>query len=310
MPARARHPGLASAARESRALKAPPENVAALVADVLGREPKGWSPVEGGHTHAGAWLVEAGERLFVKTAAEPASLRWFANELRVFENVSGSFMPHAIGWRLENDLGVLVLEDLSEALWPPPFPSDARPLFDALDAIAAVPPPDGLIDDPTDDLDRRRWREVARDPEPFLALGVCSRSWLDDALPTLIDAEERAVLDGDELVHNDVWHGNLCFAGERAVLVDWALARRGNRWFDVIAAIVSVRTHRAAAPVIDVPGGAELATLVAGHFAVEAPAPLADWIRPDSAIRDGQLQALSVAWPFAAELLGLQPPSG
>ena len=50
---------------------------------------------------------------------------------------------------------------------------------------------------------------------PFLRLGLCSRNWLELALPTLIDAAEGARLEGDSLLHLDIRSDNLCFRGDR-----------------------------------------------------------------------------------------------
>ena len=36
------------------------------------------------------------------------------------------------------------------------------------------------------------WFDVAAGPTPFLGLGLCSRDWLDHALPALLDAEKSA----------------------------------------------------------------------------------------------------------------------
>jgi hypothetical protein len=65
------------------------------------------------------------------------------------------------------------------------------------------------------------WALVARDVVPLLSLGLCSRAWLDRALPTLIDAANPRLLDGTALLHTDVRSDNLCFRDGATVLVDW-----------------------------------------------------------------------------------------
>lgn len=55
----------------------------------------------------------------------------------------------------------------------------------------------------------------------FVSLGLCSLEWLETALPVLMEAEKDAVLDGKELVHLDIRSDNICFVGDRVVLVDW-----------------------------------------------------------------------------------------
>ena len=74
---------------------------------------------------------------------------------------------------------------------------------------------------------RSRWERVAADPEPLLGLGLCSRDWLAESIDTLIRAESQATFEGDDLVHNDIYSGNVGFRGSGAVLVDWGVAVRG-----------------------------------------------------------------------------------
>lgn len=78
------------------------------------------------------------------------------------------------------------------------------------------------------------WREIGADPAGFLSLGFASAAWLSRALPRLIEAEQAIRLDGDALVHMDIRSDNLCFHGDRTLLVDWNWARRGNPAYDRI----------------------------------------------------------------------------
>jgi hypothetical protein len=158
-----------------------------------------WEPIAaGGYTRARKWRVtlDDGTRVFAKEAS--------ASEIAVFGAVDASFLPrvHAV-----RD-GILLLEDLSEAHWPPPYPDDTSPLLAALEEVAATPPPAQL----PRLTDGSRWQAIASEPWPLLALGLCSGDWLDRSLPGLIEAEARVPVSGDGLVHYDVWAGNLCFA--------------------------------------------------------------------------------------------------
>jgi hypothetical protein len=123
-------------------------------------------------------------------------------------------------------------------------PGDVSPLFAALEQASSSTPPPELP------AQRRksRWERIADDPEPFLGLGVCSRDWLERSLDELIAAETQADFEGDELVHNDVYSGNVCFRGDGAVLIDWGAAVRGSRWIDVAFALLSVRAEGASHP--------------------------------------------------------------
>jgi hypothetical protein len=231
-----------------------------------------------------------------------------ANEIRLFAAVEGTFLPRALGWRDVGEAAVLALEDLSHATWPPPYPDDVAPLFHALDAVAATPAPDSVAAElhvvPPEGL----WPAIAAEPEPFLALGLCSEEWLAAALPVLREAEAGAVLEGDDLVHNDVYSGNVCFDGTRALLVDWALAARGNRWFDVLCAALSVVSEGGTLPPVELRYAGPLLAVLAGHHARQATAPPPSWARGDTGLQEGHLQDLRVALPWAAEELGLPPP--
>jgi len=221
-----------------------------------------------------------------------------ATELAVYEGVRGSFLPRVHDIRD----GVVLLEDLSHARWPPPYPADVTPLFAALAEVAAASPPPQLRH-----LEHEsRWQAVAADPSPLLALGLCSREWLERALPALQGAEGRVPQSGAGLVHYDVWAGNLCFAERGAVLVDWAEAHIGNPRIDVAFALLSLRVEGASPPAVD--DEQALAAYVTGALATDAPKPLPEWANPGSTLREDQRADLAVALHWTAQQLGLPPP--
>lgn len=149
------------------------------------------------------------------------------------------------------------------------------------------------------------WSEVARDPAPFVGLGLCSESWLARALPRLIDAEHAAVLDGDALLHGDVRSDNLCFDGERLLLVDWNLAMRGDARFDLAFAAPSLRLEGGPLPEELVGSDAPLAAVVSGFFSARAGLPAI----PDAPrVRWIQMRQLRIALAWAARALDLPAP--
>ena len=99
--------------------------------------------------------------------------------------------------------------------------------------VATTTPPPDLPSAADSQFDFQGWIEIEDDPEPFLALGLCSSAWLDAALPILRFATEIAPLDGDALMHFDVRSDNLCIRDGRAVLIDWNFACVGNPVADV-----------------------------------------------------------------------------
>lgn len=202
-----------------------------------------WEPVGGGYTRAGKWLATFpdGSRVFVKAAEDELALRMASVELIVHESVSGPFLPRLIDAWEGDGRTALVLEDLSSAYWPPPYPEDVGPVFHALGNVARATPPPGLRR--LDDRAETPWDAVRK-------LGVCSSEWLNRAIEPLREAERAFSVAGEELVHYDVWSDNLCFADRGVVLVDWAAARVGNRWIDVGYAVLSILAEGGTPPAL------------------------------------------------------------
>ena len=200
-----------------------------------------------------------------------------------------------------------MLEDLGDAHWPPPWrDGDVDAVRRALSELAASEPPAGLEPVPRDDL-AHEWSVVERDPEPFLATGLCTREWLEEHLPVLRDAAERAPFEGVDLLHLDVRSDNLALCDGRAVLVDWNWACVGNAVLDVVGWAPSLHFEGGPPPedLVAGDGVAELAAALAGFWAARVGLP-----PPPTAprVRVGQRQQLSVALPWACRLLGIAEP--
>ena len=188
-----------------------------LLREALGEPVVGWAPAhERGYTRTRRWRVRtaSGPR-FVKEAWEEGPLAMLRREALVYGNVTGPFMPGFEDFADAGDHACLALELLDRASWPPPYPEDTTPLFTSIEQIGATTPPAGL---PSRSTSSSRWEQIAADPTLFLALGLCSQDWLRSGLADLIAAEPRAVIAGDDLLHNDVYSGNVCFDSDRAIL--------------------------------------------------------------------------------------------
>jgi Phosphotransferase enzyme family len=281
---------------------------AAEVAAATGAEPVRWERVTGGGwgTNKSHWRVELadGRTAFAKVALDADAAQWLRDELRVYEGLRADFLPELLGWHDDGET-LLLLDDLSGARWPPPWlDGDVDAVLATLDDVATAQPPAGL---PPLERDRRRWNgwiDVAENPEPLVSTGLCSRAWLGQALPVLLETGETCDLGGGSLLHLDVRSDNLCFADERVVLVDWNLACIGNRVFDVAFWLPSLTLERGPQPweLLDDTGG--LVALVAGYFASRAGLP-----PPTTAprVREFQRAQAEVALPWAARELGLPP---
>lgn len=275
-----------------------------LLVEAVGNAPTAWERLRpGGYTRSRAWRVTTTDGLvFAKEADDAGSLHMLRREAVVYGDVRGPFLPAFVGFADRGDRALLAIEYLEDVDWPPPYPADVTPLFDALELVAASNLPSEL---PAQGPWSSRWERVAADPIPLLGLGLCSRAWLDSSIDALVEAEKHAVFEGADLVHNDIYSGNVGFTAVEAVLIDWGAAVRGSKWIDTALAVHSMRVEGGVAPPLDFPDEPAFAAAFAGHFALEAPAPLPDWAEPGSTLRDDMAVDLAHALRWAAELLDL-----
>jgi hypothetical protein len=292
-------------------MDSPPRDEAARIVRALKAEPVGWREItRRGQTNASHWLVELsdGTTAFVKSARGDDTASWIRDEHLFYAQTRGApFLPRFLGWHDDGERPVIALEDLSDAHWPPPWnPVHVDAVLECLAEVAATTPPPDLPRAADSQFDFQGWTEIEDDPEPFLALRLCSKEWLEAAMPILRFATEIAPLDGDTLLHFDVRSDNICVRDGRAVLVDWNFACLGNPLADVAAWLPSLHAEGGPAPDEILPeGAAELAALLAGYFAAHA-------ARPDIPeaphVRALQLRQARTALPWAARALGLPPP--
>ena len=282
-------------------MKAPQEVVAA-VERVLGAPVDAWGYVAAGHTQALKWIVPGA---FVKAGAESTVRSQVEQEAAVLASLSNApFVPRVHGFEQSGDYAVLVLEDLKEGRWPPPYPDRGEALFETLRLVAGTPPAPFLDRQPQERPDGTYWSRLAADLKALRAL--VRREWLEPALPLLVEAESQAILHGDRLLHGDLWEGNTCYTNRGVVLVDWADALVGDPRIDLAYAIVSVRATKVKPGPVELPDAHAYAALLAGAnaWSVIHP-PEVPGIGLLAAVHRRQLTA-ALAW--AAELLGLPPP--
>ncbi|MEX1255331.1 MAG: aminoglycoside phosphotransferase family protein [Dehalococcoidia bacterium] len=281
----------------------------APVERLLGRRIVGWTPIASGYTQATRCVAtfDDGSSAFVKAATDDDTDGWLQVERIIYDSCDGGFLPSVLGWtRDDHGRRILVLEDLSRGVWPPPWSSALiERVLTTLSAVASTPPPERV----RRVVDQREhfsgWYLVERDVAPFLSLGVCSAEWLQGALPVLLQAEASAPLERGALLHLDVRSDNICFDGERTVLVDWNWASVGNSELDLVAWLPSLHTEGGPLPDDVYDGEPGLVAMIAGYLAGRAGLPAPEYLRR---VRDLQLRQLTVALPWAARALGLPPP--
>jgi len=279
----------------------------AEIAAAAGATPLRWESVRGGGyaTNTDKWTVDLDDdrRVFVKFALDELAAGWLRDESRIYMSLAARFLPKLVAWHDVGGVTFLVVEDLSNAHWPPPWSQAQISLvLETLAAVHATGPPPGLVRLETLREKLDGWPTVSDDPEPFLSVGLCSSEWLDGALPALAQASSDCELAGDALLHTDVRSDNLCFHGERAVLVDWNLACIGKGLFDAVAWAPSLRFEGGPEPWELVPDSEGLAALVAGYWAARV------GMQPPATapkVREVQRRQLEVTLPWVARELGL-----
>ena len=284
--------------------ESPDPPIAERAAAILGWTPSRWRRVHGGYTPAARYVGEhRGERCFLKVATNAVTRGMLRREARAYGAIAGDFVPAFIGWEDDAEAPLLLIEDLSEAVWPPPWTptlveqvrsaiADMHARSADLPGMAELP---GILGG---------WSVVAEDPQPFLSLGLASAAWLDKALPALVAAEAACPIAGEALTHVDLRSDNICITPAGPKFIDWAAACRGNPALDLGGWLPSLELEGGPPPEALLPGHPEVAAWLSGYFAARAGRP----IIPDAPrVRAIQRAQLTKALPWAQRALGLPP---
>jgi hypothetical protein len=281
----------------------------------LGATPISWRAVPGhGAPSTRRFIVQLPDdrTVFLKIAAFDYVAEWFRDERLAYEALDGMrFLPRFVGWDDDGVAPLLAIEDLSDAVWPPPWDrSRVDAVLASLEAVHDATPRRSLPRAEERQFGLDGWPDVALDPEPFLSTGICSDAWFTENLPTLSAASVAARIDGDRVLHFDVRSDNLCLVAGRAVFVDWNHACIGNPVLDTAAWLPSLQAEGGPPPEAvlpdDTPGLPEIAALLAGYFGARAGLPP---IPQAPHVRALQLTQAGTTLPWAARLLGLPAPA-
>jgi hypothetical protein len=284
-----------------------PSNTSERLRRLLGGRVVDARAVRGGYTPALRWVAVLvdGRSVFVKQAVGQAVVQRLRREHYVYEHLGGRWHPHLLGFE-DGEQPLLILEDLSDCVWPPPWNSQrVEAVRSALGDIHKHAPPPDLDAASSFGFAEDGWPEVARDPKAFLDLGLCSRQWLEAALPEFLAAADPRLMEGNALCHLDVRSDNLCFRADgQAVLIDWDCAGIGNPEFDLAFWLPSLHLEGGPPPheVADCAPG--VVAIVAGFVASQAGLPTIPFA---PGVRGVQLKQLKVALPWLARVFGLRP---
>ena len=283
----------------------PSRELISRIERLVGARVESYRRVEGGYTPALRLLCETAEAtFFAKIGTTPLTSRSLSREIRVYNSLSGDFMPRLVASEDHETEPVLIIEDLSARHWPPPW--DARQIELTLEQIDALHNTPASVETFAEvhGMSEGNWPSVAADPGPFLALGVADARWLEAALPALVRYEEGCPTAGDSLTHCDLRSDNICVAAGRAVFVDWNAACLSNPRLDLGFWLPSLAYESGIEPEKILPDAPEVAAWVSGYFAARAGLPdIGDAPR----VRNVQRRQLETALPWAARALGLPP---
>ncbi len=262
------------------------------------------TPVGRGYTPAlrRIALLADGRTVFVKAATNAYTTAALRDEQRIYDQLDAPFLASRLAFE-DGALPVMILEDLSDAHWPPAWRDGDVAAVRATMAAVAAAPVSGIPDINRDEF--IGWRDVAADPAPFLQLGLVSARWLAATLPALIAAEDAADLSGTALLHADLRSDNLCLRGGQVTLIDWNFACRGSPDIDLAFWSASLTAEGGGVPEDLLPSAPQLAALVSGFFAARAGLPV---IPQAPRVRHIQQVQLATALPWAVRALKLTSP--
>jgi len=270
------------------------------IARAVGAHPVGYETRPGGYSTADRYRVtlDDGRSVFVKSADVPNLADWIRREHEVYAALDGhGFLPRLAGFDDDGVRPVLALEDLSDAEWSWTWTArrvDA--VLRALDELSAVAPPPNTSDVRETFAELwGRWEIVANGPTAFLSTGLRDAAWLEHALPRILDAVARAPIAGSDLCHLDVRSDNMCFVGERAVLVDWNWTSLANTVADRAAWLPSLYVEGGPPPWDVLRGAGELAAWIAGVWAAVVGTPPPATAPNVRALQERQL-AVTLDW--------------
>jgi aminoglycoside phosphotransferase (APT) family kinase protein len=210
-----------------------------------------------------------GTRVFVKAATTSDTAAWLRNE-HVAIRAAPRCAPRMVAWRDDrNDEPMLITECL-QGHWPASHAGvewragDLERVFAALRELASLPPPSGLTASTASTTEH--WRELSRRVDAVVALGLCTRAWLERNIDALARAEARLDRTGSAFVHGDVRSDNICLLDDRVCFVDWSNAHAGASETDLATFLPTAHLEGGPAPYSILPNAAPWAAMQSGDL--------------------------------------------
>jgi hypothetical protein len=275
--------------------------IAGLVGDGVDRIDE----LGGGLTHS--TVVRAhlsrGGSVVAKIATDTRTADDVGFEHRALTTYELDCMPRVVGFS-EVPSPMLVLEDLAGAHWPPPWP-DVDAVFATIDELEAVQA--GAQMPPLRDDRLPTWDAVMARRDTVAEVGNVSLDWLERVAPVLQRSARDATVEGDSLVHADIWSENVCFTDRAVVLVDWAGAARGNSDFDRAIVALDIFVTTDVLPLRRWPSRRAMASVIAALKCNAVIETSPDWVTEEW--QTAQVAGLPYALSWAASEHGLPQPT-
>lgn len=258
----------------------------------------------GGYTAALRLICRTPTRsVFVKVGTDAFTMAAINREIEIYAGLKLACMPKLVGFESSEESPVLVLEDLSSCHWPPPWgPGQLDRAVAAIRSLHETPAPADLLE--AEAFPSDWWAKLALDPSPLLETGLVGASWLERALPRLLEAERVCVTSGSDLTHYDLRSDNLCLRGDRVLLIDWSWACLGSRRLDLAFFLNSVSSEGGPPQETYLEDAPLEAAVVAGFFAQNFIQPV---IPNAPHVRRIQRLQFCAALPWVIRSLGLPP---
>jgi thiamine kinase-like enzyme len=281
----------------------PRRELISRIEKLVGAKVESYRRVEGGYTPALRLLCKTTDAsFFVKIGVTPGTSEGLNREIRIYNCLSGDFMPYLIAWENHEAESILIIEDLSMHHWPPPW--NERQIELTLAQINVLHNTKATLAtyEEIHGIQNGNWKIVAEDPRPFLSLKIADAQWLESALPALIRYEENCPTAGDSLTHWDLRSDNICITEKQAKFIDWNGACMSNPKLDLGFWLPSLAYEAGLEPEKILPDEPEVAAWVSGFFAARAGLPeISDAPR----VRLVQRRQLETALPWAVRALNL-----
>ncbi|WP_108668045.1 phosphotransferase [Euzebya rosea] len=180
--------------------------------------------------------------VFVKAGdGSPEAGEAVGAEVALLMTLEHRSLPTVLAGDPTDEIPWMVQARLSDAGWTPPWPKRMKPVWAAVAALSALPPPP--------------WLPEVADIDPWQ--GLITTEDTRGHHDALQEAASRVSIAGHSLVHGDLGSGNVHAEGRRVTVVDWSDAFVGNADVDRLSIAVDLAHtdgRREVPPVDDVGG--------------------------------------------------------